>query len=142
MSGIEVALEAKTRAVAIAMGPDAFLRNQCRDRRPGDDPFKPPGLVIEAPDRGEFLRVPQPRLPDGRLHDGGRAVIHLGRRREGCRSFPPCASENRAGSVKRQGAPCTTSATIASARTVAPTPGTSSNAANSNSTRPFGRAIE
>src|SRR5271166_3862480 len=36
----------------------------------------------------------------------------------GCRSLPPWANENRAGSVKRYGAPCTISATIANARTV------------------------
>ena len=34
---------------------------------------------------------------------------------KGWRSLPPWASEKRAGSAKRQGAPCTTSATMASA---------------------------
>ena len=54
----------------------------------------------------------------------------------GWRSLPPWASEKRAGSVNRQGAPCTTSATIASARTVrAPTPGTSSRSAKSRGPR-------
>ena len=46
------------------------------------------------------------------------------------RSLPPWAREKRAGSLNRQGAPCTTSATKANARTVrAPTPGVSSKSA-------------
>ena len=30
------------------MGPGAFLRDQGRERRPGDGPFKLPRLIVEA----------------------------------------------------------------------------------------------
>jgi hypothetical protein len=69
-----------------------------RERRPGGGPFKPPGLVVEALKRGEFLRVPELRLPDSRLHDRDRAVIHKGRHREGMPVLPAMCERERAGS--------------------------------------------
>src|SRR5947208_1923914 len=56
-------------------------------------------------------------------------------------SLPPCASVKRAGSEKRLGVPCTTSATIASESSVrAPTPGVARTSAKSTGPRSFAAA--
>ena len=61
-----------------------------------------------------FSCAVQPGAVERAAQHGDGLVVRLERHREGWPSLPPCAKEKRAGSEKRAGAPCTTSATSAS----------------------------
>jgi hypothetical protein len=71
-------------------------------------------LIIEAFQRGHALVGVELCLLHGGLEHTNGLVIDFDRDRIGMPIFAPCASEKRAGSRKRNGAPWTTSATIAS----------------------------
>lgn len=63
--------------------------------------FEFPGLSVETPQGREFLISSKSSLGDCRFQYAYGFVIHLHRHRKGCRSLPPWASENRAGSENR-----------------------------------------
>ena len=92
-----------------------------------------PASVVAPLQRGKLLRASEPGLRDRRLQHPDRVLMDRERHRErGCRPLPPSTNANRAGSGKRQGAPCTISATITSDRTLrASTPGSTAIRENS-----------
>ena len=128
-------------------GRRADARRETRRRRSPSGSVRsrsarPAAIARPAASAPQVLRHARAAPSHRRLQHADGLVIDFQRHGNGCRSLPPCASEKRAGSEKRQGAPCTTSATIARARTVrAPTPGTSSRSAKSEGPRSAAAAV-
>src|SRR3954462_996545 len=114
------------------MGILNLLGDQLFDRRTHRNTFERPGLGIEPLQRAKFLVAAKLRLLHGRLQNANGFVIDFNRYGIGMPVLAPVGERKPRGSEKRNGAPWTTSATIARACTVrAPTPGVSNNSGKS-----------
>ena len=91
------------------------------------------GALVVKTLQGLYLLIASKlRVLDGGFQDADRLVVDLERNRVGMSVLASMRQRKARGIEKRQGAPWTTSATIASDRTVrAPTPGVSSNSEKS-----------
>lgn len=82
-----------------------LLGDQLFDGGTRRNAFEGAGLGIEPLQRAKLLVAAKLGLLHGGLQDANGFVTNLDRNGIGCRSLPPWARENRAGSEKRNGTP-------------------------------------